>query len=373
MPSLWTNLVITPNFECHLDVLRDFVHRKNGIPTTAAFRTLGSESTLDPDEVSLVEVIMPLIDAHQIKAMSFLDSSPVLSYLLSRMVEQTITGHPTLSIAFSRLTTLSIFERHDTEGLCCRFIHLKQLLCATPHLKTLEVQHFTESDVSVDDEESAEKTVISLPMLENLTIIESTPLALQLLGSLFSPDVRRLKLLAWDPKDFDTTSYLFVNQNNNSDLKVPRFPKVRDLMLSCTLFSYLSANLIRVFPQITHLTLGSRSQFYEGGMATSPAPPAFQWLQYLRLTLQFFVDQDEDEDPRGCFTWLPQPKDRAEHLLLIHVIDDSDLYDEESKKLADRKLFCYYKELQQYGKIDENSSRLDDFRRWQADGEPELS
>ncbi|KAH7907313.1 hypothetical protein BJ138DRAFT_513229 [Hygrophoropsis aurantiaca] len=250
-PSLWTNLIITPKFQRHSDVFREFLYRANGMPIALNFRFLFRlEGTLSSDAV--------LTHAQQIKSITFLASGPVLSYLLSQAVEQTITG-PTnpSSITFNCLTELSIFGLHYSDGLT--FSRLRQLLSATPHLETLELQH----DVTLNheervDEERADRAEISLPKLENLTIINSSLLAFKFLDSLSAPSVHQLKLLVWDPGvSFDATSCLFIPDSDNDDdnLGLPKFPSVQKLTLSCSYdFEVLDADLISAFVQITHLT-----------------------------------------------------------------------------------------------------------------------
>ncbi|KAH7908482.1 hypothetical protein BJ138DRAFT_1128425 [Hygrophoropsis aurantiaca] len=363
-PSLWTNLIITPKFERHWDIFQDFLHRAKGIPIAAKFRSFGPDRTPSSAGILLMEAIMSLLHAQKINELSFLASGPVCSVLLSRMVEQRPRSPP--SVGFSRLTTLSIFSLEYSEVLT--FSHLRQLLSVIPQLKTLELQ--PHESLSAAD---ADKSVIALPVLENLTIIDANPFACKLLDSLCAPNVRQLKLLIWDdwiPEVLDITSCLFMNNSNNlqSGLRLPKFPGVRNLTLSSSAdYDNLNTNLITAFSQVTHLTLGSPSLFYEIEEPSSPPPPTFQWLQH--LTLDFSFDSIYlDLDSRSGFTWLQKPQDQADRRpLLISVFDRSGLMED-----ANTHLFRYYKELQQYGEFDGSSSRLKEFMRWQADGEPEI-
>ncbi|KAH7908481.1 hypothetical protein BJ138DRAFT_1157568 [Hygrophoropsis aurantiaca] len=356
-PSLWTNLIITPKFEFHLDVFRDFLHRTKGIPIAANLRSFESERMLSSAVISLMEAIIPLIHAQQVHALAFLASGPALPYLLSRMVEQT-TNTPTSppSIAFSSLTSLSIFgPRNNPEGLTLS--HLRYLLSAAPQLKTLELQHNT----SLDAVERADESVIGLPMLENLTIIESNVFVCNFLGLLSASNLSQLKL-NWDDldqEDVDVTSCLFIN-NSDSSLRVPRFPGVQNLTLSTTPdYNCLHINLISAFPRITHLSLGSPSLFYE--TSVSPVLPTFNCLEC--LTFDFAFAQHMDWWDSSSYTWLPKPEDPMDRPLLISVFDRST---ESKRDLENSDLFRYYKKLQQYGTLDKSSSSLDEFMCWYA-------
>ncbi|KAH7910223.1 hypothetical protein BJ138DRAFT_1102029 [Hygrophoropsis aurantiaca] len=342
-PSLWTNLIITQKFEHHLDVFRDFLRRANGLPIATIFRLFWqSGSTLSSAGVSLIDTIIPLIHAQQINALTFLASTSALSYLLSR----TITNPPSPpSVAFGCLTALSIFESYYRMGLT--FSQLRQLLSAAPQLQTLKLQH----NMPLSAAERADKTGIVLPMLQSLTIIQSNPLVCKIIDSLSAPDVRQLKLLTWD-----------------LGLRMPKFPKVQDLTLSCAYrYGHLNTNLIIAFPRVTHLTLNSPNLFCEIEGPGSLACPTFQCLQH--LTLDFPFGGAQEVDWRGCFAWLPTPEERADRPLLISVFDRSF----EAKLYAGQHLFPYYEELQQYRTLDSNSTRLDEFMCWQAmdNGEPE--
>ncbi|KAH7905821.1 hypothetical protein BJ138DRAFT_715416 [Hygrophoropsis aurantiaca] len=370
-PSLWTNLVITPKFERHLGVFQDFLHRANGMPIAANFRFFPQQTTPSAAGVLLMEAIMPLIQAQQINALTFLASGSVLQHLLSRVVERTvISPQSPPSIALDHLTALSIFSLEYPKGLTSS--HLRQVLSAAPQLKTLELQYSWL--LGTTERTDPDKTAIALPMLENLTIIQSNLPVCELLGSLSAPDVFQLKLLMWDNEDF-TTSCLFINDNNNVDsgLEVPRFPKVHSLTLSSAFDDdQLGANMIRAFPRVTHLTLGNPGLFYEIDEAASLAIPIFQCLQHLTFDFTFRDAEDavRHMDKRCCwnFDWLRKSKNQADRPLLISLLDRST----KSMQDANKYLFRYYKELQQYGEFDAGSSRLDEFMRWQADGEPEI-
>ncbi|KAH7905394.1 hypothetical protein BJ138DRAFT_779579 [Hygrophoropsis aurantiaca] len=360
-PSLWTNVIVTPAFGRHMDIFRDVLHRAKGMPIAANFRSFEHEPI--SSDVSPMEAIIPLIHAQQINALSFLSSPPILSFL-SRVVEQT-TQSPSSppSIAFSSLITLSIFGLYSPKGLTLG--HLKSLLSAAPQLKTLELQY----DTSLDTVERADQTVITLPMLENLTIIQATDFVCILLNSLSAPNICQLKLLTWYPCEDFATYCLFINDSNNVDpgLGVPRFPKVQNLTLSAIYCGGgLHANIIRAFPRVTHLTLRSPSRFYWiGGPASLPLP-RFKCLQH--LTLDFAFEYADVRDIHGRFTWLQKSKNQADRPLPISLNDRST----ESMQGAKKQLFRYYKELQQYGEFAVGSSRLDEFMRWQADDEPAI-
>ncbi|KAH7908315.1 hypothetical protein BJ138DRAFT_1157920 [Hygrophoropsis aurantiaca] len=362
-PSLWTNIIITPKFERHMEIFRDFLYRAKGMPIAANFRSFAyePEEVLSASEVLLMEAIMPLIHAQQINALTFLFSPPMLSFLSSWVIEQNTknpTTHP--SIAFCRLTSLSIFGLDNPEGLTLN--HLRQLLSATRQLKTLALQQYT-SPFHIA--EHADKTVIALPMLENLTLIESNMHLCILLDLLSAPEVRQLKLFIWDdwsPGGVDVTSCLFINNHNDnlcSGSRVPRFPKVQNLTLSSTRdLDQLNINLITAFPRVTHLTLRSPSLFYNTKKPDSLAPPpTYHCLQYLTLDFAFEHAEGQDLDLRDGFSWLQKTKDQADRLLLISVLDRSTGL----MQIANKHLFRYYKELQQYGVFDEDSSRLDQF------------
>ncbi|KAH7906027.1 hypothetical protein BJ138DRAFT_1163586 [Hygrophoropsis aurantiaca] len=358
-PSLWTNIIITPKIKRHTDIFQAVLHRAKSMPIAIDFRSPRPPETLSSTGDVLMESIqvIPLIHAQQIHTLSFLTLGPVLSFLHSQ------TPFP---MTFSRLTVLSVFGLYNSEGSpTLAFSHLRQLLSAAPQLKTLKLQH----GVSIDTAERADEIVITLPMLENLTIIESNLFVCKLLDSLSAPEVCQLKLLMWDPEQDFAMSCLFVNDNNNIDSGLPRFPNVQNLTLSSTChYDYLNTNLINAFPRVTHLTLCSPTMFYEIEEAASLAIPTFQWLRH--LTLDFSFEDAEVPDTHGRFTWLPKLRDRADRPLLLSVFDRST----ESMQDAKKHLFWYYEELQQYGTLDKSSSRLDEFLRWQAkaNGEPEV-
>ncbi|KAH7910805.1 hypothetical protein BJ138DRAFT_1179980 [Hygrophoropsis aurantiaca] len=363
LPTLWTSLVVMPNIGRHLGVLRDVLHRVDCLPIAANFRSFGSGvMRSSPGFSSSMEANVQLLHTQRINALTFLNSAPVLSSLLSLITNQPIciTGHPS-STTFSSLTSLTIFKNGGPEQL--NFTRLKSILSATPQLKTLELQHFE----LVDAEEGADGAIICLPMLENLTIIQSSPLLYKVLDSLSAPNVGQLKLLLWWPRVEPIISHLFVKNNDNFDLKLPRFPKVWNLTLS-SFYEYdgLGTHIISAFPRVTHLTMRSPGQFYESEDLAPLAPLVFQQLQHLTLDFAF---EFADRDPQICLTWLPKSKDRPDHPLLISVFDSSDLSTQEASATADRFLFFHYQELQQCGQLDRSSSRLDKYLRWQADGE----
>ncbi|KAH7909902.1 hypothetical protein BJ138DRAFT_1114580 [Hygrophoropsis aurantiaca] len=359
MPSLWTALIITTRSEHHLDVFRDFLHRINDMPVAADFRFGSSKGMLSDAEISLMEAIMPLIHAQQLTALTLRVPEPVLSLLLSRTMNAPITGSPSSSFTFTRLTALAILRSVDSTQTLT-FNQLRLLLSATPQLKSLELQRHVFID---SDEERTSESVINLPKLEKLTIIGCTRLVCKFLSSLSAPDVRQLKILLWYPY---MASPFFVNNNG---FESPRFPKVQDFTLS---FHGNTSDhrlfIIEAFPRVTRITMHSQGLFYQDEdpeESRSPTPLAFQSLEHVTLDFAF---EDAHWDPRDCFTWLPGRADQGTPLQ-IHVFDSSDL---EHRRTADRHLFRYYTELQKYGTLDERSTRLDEFLRWQADGEPEL-
>ncbi|KAH7905525.1 hypothetical protein BJ138DRAFT_1130448 [Hygrophoropsis aurantiaca] len=317
-PSLWTNHVVTPAFGRHMDIFRDVLHRAKGAPIAATFRCseYGFRSSeyefraFEDEQISsgtlLMEAIMPLIHAQQIKALTFFCSPPMLSSLS------------------------------------------QSLLSAAPQLKTLKLQYDT-----ADAVKRADRTVVTLPMLENLTIMQSNRFVSKLLGSLSAPNVRQLKLLAWHPVELSyASSCLFIRNNNrNSSSRVPRFPSVRNLVLSS----------LDEFDELKNVLI----------KPSSLAPPTFQWLQHLTLDFSFEEDFAVGTQALDPFTWLPKPRDRADRPLLILVLDRST----ESTQDADKYLFWYYKELQQYGTLDRSSSRLEEFMQLQAlaDDDPEAA
>ncbi|KAH7906082.1 hypothetical protein BJ138DRAFT_1163489 [Hygrophoropsis aurantiaca] len=349
-PFLWTNLVITQKCERHLDVFRDFLVRANGMPIAASFRSFGHATMLSSAGVLLMEAMMPMIRTQKISALSFLSLGPAFTYLVPRIVERTNSG--LAPIVFDRLTTLSSFGlgyqylyRDSTS-----FSHLLQLLSATPQLKTLKLQ----CDIDLDFEDAERRHSISLPMLENLTIIEPTPCVCKVLNSLFAPAVCQLKLQIDD-------------ESTDSSLRMPRFPRVQNLTIMWIVFyECLDVILLSAFPQVTHLTLGN--QFYE--MSYSLAPTTLQSLQH--LTLNFAFDNSDLMDPQEGLSWLSKTKDRADCMLTVTVFDHSS---EAGWTHAKKPLFQFYEELQRYGTLDRNSSRLDEFMRWQAltNGESEAA
>ncbi|KAH7911115.1 hypothetical protein BJ138DRAFT_1151459 [Hygrophoropsis aurantiaca] len=368
-PSLWTNLIITSKFNRHLKVFRKFLHRAKGMPIAANIRSLEPPGSSNSAGVSLMEVIMPLINTQQIHALKFFGAAPQLMLPFLRMVNQTSIGPPSPpSIVFSRLATLSSFELCYPG--CLTFSRLRSLLSAAPQLKTLELQHAS----SLDDVECADNTVIDLPMLENLTLIDSSLFHCKLLDSLSAPHLRQLKLLAWDDwaEGDQVLSCLFIHNTNSfgSSLRVPKFSQVQNLTLSSNYkHYYLNINLIRAFPRVTHLTLHSPIVFFDDPEEPSSLePPIFQCLQCLTVDFAFEGAGDTLPESRFCFTWLQKPQDRADRPLLISVLDRST----KSMRDANENLFRYYKELQQYGELDESSSRLNEFMRWEADGEPAI-
>ncbi|KAH7913352.1 hypothetical protein BJ138DRAFT_1099539 [Hygrophoropsis aurantiaca] len=234
-----------------------------------------------------MEAIVQAVYSKKISVLSLLDSGPVLSFLFSRITDNfTDIMGPPAAIAFNHLTALTVF--------------------------------------SLDDPTSITITNLSLPMLENLTIIRSSPLAYKLLESLSAPNVCRLKLFLWQPGENNNISYLYINNNDIFDLKVPRFPNVCDLTLSpFSDYGAIEDNIICAFPRLTYLTMHNPGLFYKRKEPDPLAPPPIQWLQHLTVDFAF-------KEADSCW---------------------------------------YYKKLQPYGKLDGSSSRLDEFLRWQADVE----
>ncbi|KAH7910802.1 hypothetical protein BJ138DRAFT_1113746 [Hygrophoropsis aurantiaca] len=362
MPALWTNLVITPKIKHHMDIFHEILHRVNDRPITANFYSIGSNGMRRTTSFSLMEAIMPMIRTQNISTISFLSSNYTLLFLQSQIAEQpTHTTDPPASNVFSSLTSLTIFNIDAQWNL--QFSSLRFLLSTTPELESLTFQQYGPVDVG----EQANRTVIDLPKLKHLKIIVYTPLACKLLDSLSAPDIRQLELLRWRGRG--AASYLFYENSDDVDLRVPKFPKVWDFTLSWyDRYDCLDPELLSAFPAITHFTMRSPIHIYENEEAIPVSPPTFQRLQHLTLDFSFCC---ADRDPRGSFSWLPVPSDQADPLL-ISVFDASDLSTQEAKDCADGCLFWYYKELHQYGKLDKSSSRLDNFLRLQVNGEPAL-
>ncbi|KAH7909532.1 hypothetical protein BJ138DRAFT_1155043 [Hygrophoropsis aurantiaca] len=365
MPSLWTTLVIKPKFARHLDVFRDFLSRVKHMPITANFRRFSYDDMESSVERSLLRAMMPLMHAQQITALTLLSPGRVLASLRSRLAKKpfNVLGPPSPYLnVFSRLTVLSIFGIEEADHF--NLGHLARLLSAAPQLKTLELYY----DPSIDpDFDSVGHTVISLPMLEHLTIMETTAFTWEFLGLLFAPNVCQVKFLNFGDHDTSDISSLFLNNDDTFNVKVPRFPKVWNLTLSWAYYSGdLNTDLIGAFPRVTHLTMRNPVRFLDTVEPRSPEPTTFQWLRHLTLDFSF---EYAYMDPRGCFNWLPVLKDQADHPLLISIFDSST---PSLRKHADGNLFRYCKKLQQYGKLDERSSRLDRFLCWQANGEPAM-
>ncbi|KAH7910799.1 hypothetical protein BJ138DRAFT_62911 [Hygrophoropsis aurantiaca] len=359
MPALWTNLVVTPEFEYHLDVFRDSIHRANGMAIAVKFQSFGSENKLSSSEAALIEAIMPLIHTQQINALSLVNAVPAYSFLLSWLEKNIGPPNPVPSAAFSNLTGLSILFTSG-DFLEFRFTSLQRLLLVTPQLKSLEVQHRG----LVYFDEQVDKAVINLPNLKRLTTIDCNSFTSKLLDSLFAPNVHQLNLLQWSTQNRIDLDYLFID----FDLKVPRFPNVQNLTISSSWpDDDLDVDLISAFPRVTHFKMCNPGRFLQD--PPSLALPMFQQLQHFTLDFSY---ADSHPDPRGYFYWLPGPKDQANHPLLISVFNPVNPAFPKPIDDADKLLFRYYKELQQYGSLDVKSSRLEEFRRWQADGEPEL-
>ncbi|KAH7910800.1 hypothetical protein BJ138DRAFT_1152016 [Hygrophoropsis aurantiaca] len=363
MPSLWTNLVIPPKFAHHMDVYRDVLSRVKDMPISANFRFFSPAEMLLAAGPSLMQALMPLMHAQKITALILLSPSPVLSSLLSLLDNQPINvacfPSPYLNV-FSRLTVLSIFGIEESHSFTLS--QLRWLLSATPQLKTLKLHH---DEPPIDPENEAGSTVISLPKLEKLTIIQYSSFIYEFLRSLSAPNLSRVELLTWDANMECDLSYLFIN---NSDTLLPRFPNVRNLTFSWYYeHDGLDADLIRAFPRVTHLTILSPLPFYDDAGPRSSAPPKFRWLQHLTLNFAF---EKTEMDPWDSFFWLPGPEDQADHPLIISVFDSSSLPE---RDFENSHLLRYYEELQRYNPVfDRRSSRLDEFMRWQADGEQEL-
>ncbi|KAH7913331.1 hypothetical protein BJ138DRAFT_638288 [Hygrophoropsis aurantiaca] len=345
MPSLWTNLIVTPSFGRHMDVFRDFLHRVNSMPIAADFRYFKRKETLDSTELSVMEAIMPLIQAHQIVALTLLNADPVYLFLQSRMarVEQSIIRPPS-STPFSRLTALTLqISSPETVQLT----RLKSLLSATPQLKSLFLHH----PRAFHFFQQADESIVNLPMLVTLTIIQCSRLMCRFLRSLSAPELLWLKIVLWDPRAAKST--LFIDDS-------PRFPKVEYLVLFSE-YNNLAAvdnEIVSALPRVTHLTIQSPGFFNE---RREPPPPTF-WpdLQHLTLDIPF---RYATRDLRGCFTWLQKREDRANNPLKICVIDTSK---EPPDHDADQLVFRYYEELQQYGNLAGSSLRLEEFLRRQA-------
>ncbi|KAH7909535.1 hypothetical protein BJ138DRAFT_1102597 [Hygrophoropsis aurantiaca] len=283
--------------------------------------SVGPRKTQSLTELSLMEAVMPLLPTHKFNALALAnvgEAGPL--FLLSQMTDQPKQIMSPLSPAVSsHLTALTVFKITGEERL--DYTRLKFLLRATSQLKIFTFEHFGR----VDSEEQQDKTIVSLPMLEKLTMKGPSPIAYKLLDSLSAPDVYQLKLLSWKTDDEPDLYYLFVSDDDDVNLKPESVSR------------------------LSRIT----------------APLTFQWLQHFTLNLTFLW---YELDPRGCFTWLPAPTDRSDRPLVISISHSSDLPMLRRWKqcAVNRQIFQHYKELQRYRKIDESSSRLDAFLRWQA-------
>ncbi|KAH7908079.1 hypothetical protein BJ138DRAFT_1158486 [Hygrophoropsis aurantiaca] len=354
MPALWTNLVITPKFELHLDVFRDYIHRASGMPITAKFQSFGLENKQSSAGFLLMKAALPLIHAGQITAFSLANAGPVYFCLLAQLEEIIRPPNSFSSTVFNHLTKLSIlFSTYDWVDF--KFTSLMQLLSVTPQLKTLEVQH----KAMVDSEELADNisklATIRVPYIATVpkapySVAQRTQYCCTN-GSRTSENINCIKIV--------------IDTCKSTILDLPRTRCCQlDLTISlCWLEDDLDANLISAFPRVTHFTMCSPSRFT--GDSPSLATPTFQQLQHFTLDLQH---ADIHPDPRGYFPWLRRQEARTDHPVLISFANPID----PELRQPDKLLFRYYKELQQHGKLDGSGSRLDEFLHWKADGEPEL-
>ncbi|KAH7915851.1 hypothetical protein BJ138DRAFT_1109370 [Hygrophoropsis aurantiaca] len=335
MPSLWTKLAIAPRLERQLNIpqLRDYIDRAKSMPVTLTFRNLRWIGTLSSTQLS---AIIPLVQQRQITGLTFLDSVTILWHILRRGGERFLDPLPSV---FGHLTALNIFEVSGTFGPS----GLKSLLFAMPQLKNLGLgfscrrHHYDYADRLDEDEPT-----IHLPVLDTMTITDWSIQMRGFLRSVSAPALRQFKLMCWCQGD---ETCLFIND-------VPRFPDVRHLVFSS--YYRFDREFIRAFEGVTHLTV---LKFDEMSGYEDPEPVFWPNLQHLTLEFAFA--------PRLLdIKWLQASEDRPEHPLQISVFDSS-------KVINERILFQRYKMLQRYGNLE--GTRMDEFRRWQADGEPELA
>ncbi|KAH7915845.1 hypothetical protein BJ138DRAFT_1109364 [Hygrophoropsis aurantiaca] len=334
MPSLWTNLAVAPRLERQLNIprLRDNIGRAKGMPVTLTFRNIKWSGMLSSTQLLAIE---SLVQQEQITGLAFLDSATILWRILDGGGERRSASPGVLS----HLTALTIFEISGTFPPS----ELKPLLSATPQLKSLRLGVSCWAR-TYDDDDWMGTDEIHLPMLDTMTIIDWSRQMQYFLRSLSAPALRQFKLLCWDPNRGVRPSCLFINN-------VPRFPNVQHLVFHS---SYpFDREIVRAFTGVTHLTLKCHRTF---------GNPEVFWpnLQHLNLDFAFaYVDSN-----RGLrVTGLQASEDRV-HPLQISVFDSS-------KVINAHALFQCYKELQRYGNLE--GPRMDEFRQWHADGEPELT
>ncbi|KAH7905493.1 hypothetical protein BJ138DRAFT_757702 [Hygrophoropsis aurantiaca] len=356
-PSLWTNLLIAPSFIRHMDVLQEFLLRVKGMPCSVIFLSFGSKKkgSIRVDFEAIKTAMTPLVKAGQITALAFLDSAPAFSFVCSLLAEQPITGSTSPNV-LSNLTALTLFE---FEGRI-KPAELRSLLSTTPQLKSIGLLG---RSVLINEGQEADKSPINLPMLNSITTIETfrDSDVLDFVCLLSVPNLYQFNLISCR-----TTSFLFID----NDDKKPRFPSVRSLVFSGYGHHYNSLEIIRAFPKITHLTLWNPGIFE----CTNPQGAFWRELQHFTLDCNFpapFLST-------YCITWLydsqkTEQSPQTKRSLQISVFDPYEkLYpdSEATKHKKDLMLFSYYEVLQDYGSLEEESIRLDEYRQWTADGKP---
>ncbi|KAH7906497.1 hypothetical protein BJ138DRAFT_627964 [Hygrophoropsis aurantiaca] len=344
MPSLWTNITITPSLDRHMDVFQEFLRRVDSMPIVANFQNFESQRILSSTRIPVVEAIIPLVQAQQVATLAIIESGPMFSHLLSRVADQPIIGPPLC--AFSSLTSLAI---HDSaENFSLR--RLKSLLSATPKLECLTLN----LDELSDSAESADKTIVNLPSLQRLTLMNASHDLHLYLSSLSIPNLQQLILVNWYP-DQDKL-FFFVNDS-------PRFPQVRNLTLHVAADPYIGGysdeqfeHLSSAFPGVTHLTLRHPYVYHT---SSKLGKRSSRWSNLQHLTLHFAFAMIEGK-PHRRFAWLPERDNQVGQPLHICVRDNT----AGRSKRGDMNLFHCYRELQEYGTLE--GSRLEAFLRWQA-------
>ncbi|KAH7909194.1 hypothetical protein BJ138DRAFT_1102880 [Hygrophoropsis aurantiaca] len=326
MPSLWTNISITPNFSHHMDVFQDFLRRVDSMPINACFQhfSLWSRKPGSTSKLPVVEAVVPLLQTQQIAALAFLHPSMIPSYLFSRVAEQATQSH---------LTALT-FVDHIMGDL--EFNNLSLLLSATPQLKHLELELHGSRSIG------SEQPIVNLPLLEKLTLIGAYP---DILDCLSAPAVQHLQLTRWFPRRDDGVRF-FTNGS-------PQFPNVQSLTLLESSYSFHQCRqFIHAFPRVTHLVLRNLRDFTNSCWESQSSPMPF-WPKLQHVTLQIaFAGILESDVPHRRFTWLPQREDQTTQPLHICIFDSS----EERSKRADKYLFYYYKALQEYATLEGTES-----------------
>ncbi|KAH7924971.1 hypothetical protein BV22DRAFT_471740 [Leucogyrophana mollusca] len=253
-PSLWTQILLTPRTQHHLEFFETYLRRSanmlvnvdirdwaHTIPVAQSYYECSSADRHVSHTV--VDALLPFV--HRIRTLNVSKSgTPVLSTLFR--VFDTSSSIPS-SCSFTALTTLTIDNRkNDTH------IGFRQLLSASPNIITLTFigQVFDANEMV---------TAIELPFLQKLTLNGGSYAnfdchALKVIDTLSAPSLRHLELqhlkMYWTE---DAVSRVFFTKDAS-----PRFTKVRTLVI-CDKVSReteYAGSLIKAFPLVTHVTLG---------------------------------------------------------------------------------------------------------------------